>query len=361
MILSVIIVSYNTSELTLQTIKSCLTEINDSNLLKSKTEIIVVDNNSSDASIKTIKQLLSTIHIPLSLIQNKNNNGFAKANNQGIKKATGKYILLLNSDTIVRPHALERLVKAMDKFEDDETTAYLSSYHGQLDRLGILAASLLNPDGSSQPQGGSFPNLISLSSHMLLLDDIPIIGKWLPSTQHTGRRNPKSLPRQQAGEIRNPKQARKAKVSNLKNSDLKFVSSFDIRASNLICKSWVAATAMLVKREVFDEIGLLDENIFMYGEDVEFCLRANQHLWDIAIHPNAQIVHYGSASSSSKNAIIGELKGYQYIWSKHKPLWQLPILKLILKTGISLRVLLFATIARNREKLNIYQEAARQL
>jgi GT2 family glycosyltransferase len=328
MILSIIILNYNTKDLTLKAINSAWSDAQKSELLKGKTEIIVVDNNSKDDSVKTLRETFHTPHIHI--IASKENGGFAKGNNIGISQAKGAYVLLLNSDTIVQHGALENLVTSLEMRPDDSSTAVLESHHGRLDRLGLLAATLLNEDGTLQPQGGSFPTLLSLFSHMTMLDDIPLLGRLLPSTQHTGMRQTEKL--------------------RYRTSD-----------PRLIQRDWVGATALLIRKDVFDEIGLLDENIFMYGEDVEFCMRAKHHHWDIAIHPQAKITHYGSASSSSERAIIGELVNYYYIWSKHKPLWQQPIARLILKLGALLRIIIFGTIARDAYKQEAYRKAFAQL
>ena len=327
MILSIVIVSYNTQLLTLEAVRSAWKDAQNSSVLKDKTEIFVVDNNSSDDSVKTLKD---TFGSKITIIENKQNVGFAKANNQGIEKASGTYILLLNSDTLVQQGALENLVKAMEDHELSDSTAHLESSYGRLDKLGILAATLLNEDGTIQPQGGSFPRLISLFCHMAMLDDLPLIGRLFPSTQHTGLRQTEKL-------------------------------IYRTQDHRLIRRDWVGATAMLIRKALIDEIGMLDENIFMYGEDVEFCLRAKHHHWDVAIHPLAKITHIGSASGSSTNAILGELKGYQYIWAKHKPLWQQPLARLILKMGALQRQLVFGTIARDTKRQKAYQQALEEL
>jgi len=295
--LSIIIVSYNTSKLTIQTLDSVFASIAESTLLKNKTEIIVVDNASSDDSISKIKKL-ATKHKNLQLIENKDNLGFARANNQVAKLAAGEHILLLNSDTIVIGNALEKLIQGATK-----------------NNLGIATAQLLNLDKTIQPQGGSFPNLFSIFNHFFFLDDIPLIGKLIPSTQHTGQ---------------------------------------NIRQSN---PDWVGGTAMLIPKKTWSQLDGLDEKIFMYGEDIEFCLRAHQQNIKIGLINEAQVTHLGSASSSSKNAIHGEIKGYLYIWQKHYPAWQLPLLKIILKIGIVLRVLLFGIILRDHNKGEIYRTA----
>ena len=323
MLLSIIIVSYNTRALTLQTIASVEASLKKSPQLADQTDIWVVDNKSTDDSVEKIKALTSK-NPRLHLIENTANLGFAAANNLAIEKSTGEYVLLLNSDTVVIDDALEQLVAEFTRRSTMNSTAFLERTAGKLDRLGILTVELLNQDGTVQAQGGSFPSLLSLASHMLFLDDLPLIGRLLPSTQHTGR--------------------------NTRHHH-----------QQVYQQDWIGGTAMMIRRAVFAEVGLLDSNIFMYGEDIEFCMRAKFHHWDVAVLPTAHITHFGSASSSSKNAIIGELKGYVYIWAKHKPLWQKPLLKWILGTGILLRIILFGTMIRDPLRADIYKEASQVL
>ena len=317
--LSIIIVSYNTQALTLQTIESVFQSLRGSKKLLDTSEVWVVDNNSSDGTQAAVEALTKK-YSNLFLIKNTENLGFAAANNIAIERSTGKYLFLVNSDTIVQGNAIAEMVKTFESHPTDEQTAVLSSAKGKLDRLGILAAQLYNPDDTIQAQGGSFPTLGSLTTHMLFLDDIPGIGKILPSTQHTG-------------------QNARAYHHSLYQLD------------------WVGGTAMMIKRETLDEIGPLDTNIFMYGEDVEFCMRARHHHWDIAVLPSAKVTHFGCASSSSKNAIIGELKGYLYIWAKHKPLWQRGVVRRIILLGVYLRSLLFGRMTKDTVRAEIYTEA----
>lgn len=334
MLLSIIITSYNTQELLLQTLESVFNELDSSALLRHESDVWVVDNHSSDTSVAAIKKLqreraaLGTAAKPippLNLIANAKNLGFAIANNQAIRKTQSQFVLLLNSDTIVRKGAIEQLVRTFLAHPIDDSTSGLGSRQGRLDRLGVLAANLFNPDGSFQPQGGSFPTLFSLGTHMLMLDDIPVIGRMMPSTQHTGLR------------------------ASLSYQEPAAQNHFPVEA-----RDWVGGTAMMIRRQVFEEIGFLDESIFMYGEDVEFCLRARHHHWDIGLSPFALIEHLGSASSSSANAIIGECRGYIYIWSKHKPLWQLPFAKALIWWGAVLRRVIFGTIIKQPARARAY-------
>ncbi len=324
--LSVIIVSYNTAQLTAQAVNSVIQEVKNSNRLKNQTEMLVIDNNSSDNSYQRLLKIKQNCSF-LSVIKNNENLGFSQANNLGIQHSRGEYILLLNSDTKILPGSLEQLVKTMDQCPVNTSTAQLSSHQGKLDHLGILAAALSNPDDSYQPQGGSLPNLFNLSMQMFFIDDLPIIGKLLPTIQETG----------QASRI------------------------FKLKQSEPFQKGWVAGTAVLIRRQVINEIGLLDPNIFMYGEDIEYCLRARNKHWDIALDPQAKIIHYGSASSSSKQALLGEFKSLIYIWSKHKPNWQIYPAKTILFLGGLLRIFLFGTILGDKSKAKVYQQALKLL
>lgn len=317
--LSIIIVSYNTRMLTEQTVDSVMDDLKNFPDLAKRTELILVDNNSSDDSPKYLRQLALKQPKKFKVLINDHNLGFSGANNQGIKLAKGEIILLLNSDTEVKPGALQAIVETFTTHPIQDSRAQLARTQGDIDRLGIVSALLLNTDGTVQHQGGSFPTLLSLAAQWLMLDDIPVLGKWLPSTQHTGQR---------ATEL----------------------------SQELSVRDWVGGTAMAVRRVVFDEIGLLDDRIFMYGEDIEFCMRAKHHHWDVVIQPAAQVTHIGSASSSSVNAIKGEYKGYLYVWAKHKPHWQLPIAKAILKLGALWRWWLFGTMGKHKARQKAYRE-----
>jgi GT2 family glycosyltransferase len=132
--ISVIIVSFNTKDLTLQCINSIFTEGS-----KLKKEVILVENGSSDGSVEALKKLENKII----LIENSENLGFSKANNQGIKIHKGKFILLLNSDTILKERTLEKLV----------------TFTRNKVKVGVVAPKLLNPDGSDQPSVFNFPTV----------------------------------------------------------------------------------------------------------------------------------------------------------------------------------------------------------
>jgi hypothetical protein len=257
-----------------------------------------------------VKLLKKSAPIPLALFANASNVGFAAANNQAMLHAKGKYLLLLNSDTIIQSGCFEQLLKTMSS--DKSST------------IGILAASLVNEDGSVQPQGGDLPSLASLFVFAFMLDDIPLLGKLLPSHQHTGRR---------------------------------YLQSKKHRPQ---LKGWVGGTAMIVRSALVPQIGVLDDQIFMYAEDLEYCWRAHKAGWHAAIHPTATVMHLGSRSSSAESAITGELLSLRYVLNKHMPTWQTGIGVWLLKTAVRTRIFVF-TLANNPTKVEIYRSLLQRL
>jgi len=283
--LSIIIINYKTKEIT----ADCLETIKKSqdNLTK---EVIVIDNGSEDGSVEYLKQKFSQYQV----LSSGGNLGFAQGNNFGVNKATGEYIWLLNSDTLIKSNTISTLMECV------------KSHNSQL-----ASCQLLNPDGSIQPQGGYLPDLWRLALWMLFIDDLPLI-KSLIKPYH----------------------------QNLK-------SFFQTDQH----PSWLAGTALLIKRDLYQKLNGLDKNIFMYGEDVEFCLRAKKQGIRIDYFSQPQLTHLGQASGSSRGAILGEYKGLKYIYQQHQPAWQYLALRLLLKVGALLRLIFF----RNK----IYAEAFR--
>lgn len=281
--LSIIIINYKTKRVT----ADCLTSIRRSRDKLNK-EVIVVDNGSADGSVEYLKK-----RFPWAKIYDSGANlGFAGGNNYGFKRSSGKYIWLLNSDTILKSSTISTLMKIAVKQNST-----------------IASCRLLNKDGSIQPQGGYLPDLWRLAAWMLFIDDLPIFSWFFPA-YHVNRR--RYFQRNQH-------------------------------------PGWLAGTALLIRRDVYQKLKGLDEKIFMYGEDVEFCLRAKNLGWSPDYFSVPALTHLGQASGSSRGAILGEYKGLQYIYQKHFPKIQQIILKILLKLGALLRVI----ILRNR----IYGEA----
>lgn len=150
--LSVIIISYNTKEITENCLKSIFASLQVATI---PYEIIIIDNASTDGSIEMLRKLKEN-HSNLSLIENKNNVGFARANNQAVKYAKGEYLLFLNSDIIVLDKAIEKLFN------------YFKANEGKVNFLG---GKLLNKDGSSQASCGPFYSLPIVFTALFLRGD----------------------------------------------------------------------------------------------------------------------------------------------------------------------------------------------
>lgn len=295
--LSIIIVSYNTAELTLKAVESAFRELASSEI---KGEVIVVDNASSDHSVTRIQKKFPTVRI----VVNKENVGFARANNQAVAIARGKYLLFLNSDAQLTAGALS----TMQKFLDENP------------KVGIASCQLVNPDGSIQPQGGWLPRLSTVAIWAWFLDDLPIFQRFFPSYQ-------------------------------LRHPSLSYGSPKQI--------GWVAGTAMWVRRKTWDQLGGFDESLFMYGEDVELCYRAKKRDWDVMINPAARVIHHGRGSASDVSWITREVVGLRHIFKKHKPSWEIPFLRLMLKTGMAARWVIFGILKNDPVKRGGYAKAYR--
>lgn len=255
--LSVVIVSYNTRNL----LAACLASFH-------ADEIIVVDNASTDASADMVREKFPHVRV----IQNADNAGFARANNQAIRISHGEYILLLNSDTVVQPSALNRLIEFMDT-------------HSQ---AGIVGLQLLNPDGTLQPSGRNFPTLVSA-----LVELIPMPERWRGRFRGGAHRD----------------DAQSAQVDE------------------------VSGAALCVRRSVFDQIGLLDEDFFFLGEDIDLCWRCQKAGWHVVYLPDARIVHYWGGSRVKRDAWRMSLlaqRGYYRLFKKHRTGFETAILKIIL-------------------------------
>jgi len=225
--LSIIILSWNTKEL----LKNCL----DSLPKKKDYEVIVVDNASTDGSREFLKEKRG-----IEVIFNKKNLGFAKGNNQGLKKAKGEYTLLLNSDTVVRPGALKKLVSYLDRNP----------------RILAVSPLLLNMDSSNQAEYYMrFPEpLRILLYHNLLLR--PLIMKTF--------------------------------LSNLVVSKTTKTKPFVV--------DQLPGTALMAKTELMKKY-CLDENYPFLFEDVDWCYRIKQeNKGRLVVVPGAKIVHFGGGS-----------------------------------------------------------------
>lgn len=294
MILSIIIVSYNAKDLLDQCIHSLFAQKFESDLPQDF-EVIVVDNASTDGS----PELIAVKYPHIKLIRNSQNLGFGRANDLGAKIASGDYLYFLNSDTVMRPNHLQEIFMLI-------TTRHPA----------IFSCKLINPDGSLQPQGGFAPNLINTFFWMVNLDNVPLLRRLVRPYQ------------------------------------LRYASFF--QKDQLI--GWVGGTAMVIKASIFSQLNGFDPQIFMYAEDVDFCYRAKKAGLRVYYFASSSLIHRGQGSGSTLQSITGEFDGLKYIFKKHKPQWQLPLLRLNLKLGSLLRCVVFAIIGKH-ERSKIYKQA----
>ncbi len=218
----------------------CLQSI-EANTHTPKFEIIVVDNNSQDGTVEMLREEFPSV----CLIVNSSNLGFAKPINQAIQRSQGRYVLLLNNDTLILDSALDQLVQFADARPE----------------VGICGPKVLNRDGSLQKQcRRSFATPWDLFCYFSGLSTI----------------FPKS--------------------SLFARYLMTYKDENEIHAADAI-----SGSCMLIRREVLDQIGLFDERFFAYQEDADFCFRAKHAGWQIYYYPQVQIVHYASHGGSRVN------------------------------------------------------------
>ncbi|MFW6116431.1 MAG: glycosyltransferase family 2 protein [bacterium] len=219
-------------------------------------EIIVVDNASVDGSVELIRRDFAEVR----LIANPENVGFVQANNQALTHCKGRYVLLLNSDTQILPGSLDKAVQFMDRHP----------------RVGIAGGRLLNSDGSFQASYTPFP---TLWSEFLTLSTLGrrLIRPAFPSHGPCVEEGPQRI------------------------------------------EGYVEGACLVVRREAIDQVGKLDEHIFMYAEEVDWCYRFDQAGWEVWYLPQVPIIHHGGRSSEKQRGRMeAELyRSRAYFFHKH--------------------------------------------
>ncbi|MBC7997225.1 MAG: glycosyltransferase family 2 protein [Leptolyngbya sp.] len=255
--LSVVVVSWNTRAL----LSKCLTTLKSE--LESlgpnfKSEVFLIDNNSADGSA----EMAAAEHPWVVLTANKENLGFAKANNQAFRVAKGRLVLLLNPDTEVQPGAIRVLIEFIDSHPD----------------AAIVAPQLLNSDGSVQRSCREFPTFMGMVYELIGLS------KMFPDNQTFGRYKMLDFNHDTERQVDQPEGA-----------------------------------CLLVRRAVMDEVGLLDEGFFMLFEEVDWCYRIIEAGYQIWFTPRAQVIHhYGQSIKQVKvRMILSSHRGLYRFWHKH--------------------------------------------
>ncbi|PKO22875.1 MAG: glycosyltransferase family 2 protein [Chloroflexi bacterium HGW-Chloroflexi-1] len=261
--LSVIIVNWNVCDLLRDCLRSVLwgresevrsQEANRSALIPAlelrAPEVLVVDNASIDGSAEMVAREFPTVR----LIRNAENLGYARANNLGIAASTGRYVLLLNSDTVVPPAALAELVAFMDAHPE----------------AGACSPQLLGADGRPQPYAfgcDPMPDYLMRRGLYRLLLRRPL---------------------------------------------------HDWGAAEVQAVDWVSGACLLTRRAVIDQVGALDEQFFMYFEDNDWCLRMRAAGWKVYYNPNVCITHIGGQGLIQNPAARrAYYRSLEYFYAKH--------------------------------------------
>ena len=239
-------------------LRQCLQSLAENTTLEY--EVIIVDNGSQDRVAEMVEQEFPGVR----LIQNQSNEGFTKPMNQAMRAGTGRYLCQLNPDTLILPGAIDRLVDFMDTHPE----------------VGICGPKVLNRDLTLQKpcrRGESRPwAVISYFTGLArLFPKSPLFGQYL--------------------------------MSYLDEDQIYPVAG-------------VSGSCMLIRKEVVEQIGYLDELFFAYQEDADYCLRARQAGWEVYYVPEAQIIHYGGMGGSRVEpyrSIIEWHRSYYLFYKKH--------------------------------------------
>ena len=267
-------------------LRKCINSVLDKKW-KNNIEVWVVDNASSDGSVEMVKKEFPKIK----LIISEENLGFAGGNNLALQKVHADYYLLLNSDTELTEGSLDNMLEAMEK-----------------NKFDIVSCKLVNADDSLQPNVGDLPFGIALFSWLFGLDDLPYLKNLLPSFHRTAKNY---------------------------YEDEKAVG-------------WVSGTAFMISKNVLKSIGLLDEKIFMYCEDVDYCIRSKGKGFVIGFTDKAIIKHIGGASSADPKLRqwLGEFKELIYLQRKYNGKFAANLVKILIYFAILFRILGFSLMGK---------------
>jgi GT2 family glycosyltransferase len=263
--LSFILVNWNTKGLILEALRSIIDTDHGYAY-----EIFVVDNGSADGSPEAIREAFPQIH----LIRNDTNQGFARAVNQALNRAGGRYIVLLNSDARLQEGTIQALMVFMEDNPD----------------VGIAGGQLINPDGSRQNSIAPFPSL---------------------ATELLNRRLLRTLfPRSYPGKERE--------------------YPFPIDVDSLV------GACIIVRRQAIDDVGGLDEGYFFFMEETDWCLRMRERGWRVSFVPHARILHLqgASAAMARAEARIEFYRSRYRLFTK----WRGSAKTIFLKLGLMLRL-----------------------
>lgn len=287
---SIVIVNWNVKGLLKLCLRSIYQSLSDAAF---EWEVIVVDNASEDGSLQMVAREFPGVK----LVANQSNLGFTKANNQGMALASGRYVLLLNPDTELTRGALATMLEYMEARHD----------------VAALGPQLLFADGTVQSSRRRFPTFLTGFIESTVLQ------RFFP--EH----------------------------SLLKRYYVLDRSNDEVQEVN-----WVVGACMLVRREAIDEVGVFDEQFFMYSEELDWCFRMEKAGWKIVYLPLARVLHY-EARSSEQNVLGRNIHFHDSkckFFSKHHGAWKGMVLRMFIVLTLVFQVvedgLKLILVVRNR-------------
>jgi GT2 family glycosyltransferase len=255
---SVVLVCWNNKDY----LEPCLRSLYESGL-RSNFDVVVVDNGSTDGS----QEMLGRKFPQVKIIQNDHNAGLGRASNQGIEATSGRYLLLLNNDTIINGSSLDAMVGYLDATPD----------------AGAVGGQLLNPDGSVQSCYNNFPSLRE---------------EFLIATR--------------LGEL-------------LREGYPAIIYDQTVRSV-----SWLGSACLMLRRASLDQVGLLDEEYFIYGDEADLQYRLKKAGWQVYYLPQATTIHYGGRSMNRWSRRKMVYRGHLLFFKKNYGLFRTTALRIML-------------------------------
>jgi GT2 family glycosyltransferase len=256
----------------------CFASLKD-NIAGLDAEIVFVDNDSRDGSLEWVKET----HPDAKVVENKENLGFSRANNLAIGLCAGEAVMLLNPDTFLKKDSITAMLSLMKENPS----------------AGIVGPRIEYPDGKLYPQcKRAVPDIRNAFVHIFRL---------------------KSL------------------LSTRKDYTLDTLDPDEVHEVGA-----VSGSCMLIRREVLNNIGLLDEDFFLYGEDLDFCMRTGRAGWKILYCPRAIVVHHHGQSSRKRrlSSTLDFYRAMRVFYRKHYAPGKHPVINGLVETGISLKMLI---------------------
>ena len=279
---SVVVVTYNA----LPYVDQCLESVRGY-------ETVVVDHGSSDGTVELVRERFPDVRLV-----EQENRGLAAGWNTGIRRAGGRYFLILNADAWVLGDGVERLAGFADERPD----------------AAVVGPRLLNPDGSLQRSVRGFPTVWRLATEYLFLRKLAPRSRLLNAFYAGGFAHDRVLEAE-----------------------------------------FVMGASLLVRREAVERVGFLDEDFFLFSEEVDWCYRFRAAGWKVLFFPGAEVVHVGGAAHGGK-MFREQVRGHLRFLAKHRGLHEAERARRLLRFALRLRAAVFGG-----ERGRMYADAARWL